>query len=275
MAVTINGVACDELVDGYGEELDESGPRGSKYYLCDWGSRYTVANGLLGFVTVTGGTTITFTSPTAHPESSNMFARSVRIKGVGRPSQGSVNIAYPKAVVMADFARPTFNMSGTQDPGGTHSIDTATPLIYATQEIDEGGEFVTLPGSSLVFDSGTKIQEDGSLFVPHDEIIITFHRFPYFPRSTSSLKGKTNASTFLGCDPEKLLYHGQKVRDSFLSDGTFTHEVTRHWSYRQVEWNKRLLPDGSGWGYYKYSSSGARVFPTADFSDLIPTAYQA
>lgn len=276
MAITINGVRCEELVDGYGEELDDQGPRGSKYYLCEWQDRYTLANGLLGLVSVSGGSTISFTVPYPHPESPNMFVGSVRIKGVGRPGQGSRNLEFPKAVVMVDFGRPKYNFSSTQDPSGTHSIDPSTALVYATQEIDEGGEFVTLPGSALVFDSGVKIQEDGSLFVPHDEIVITFHKFPYFPFSTSSLKGKTNASLFLGCPAESLLYHGQKISSSFLSDGTQTHEVRRHWSYREVAgWNKRLLPDGSGWGYFKYASSGARVFPTADYTPLLPTAYRA
>jgi len=47
MAITINGVSCEEIVHNYGEGATLQGLSSRKGYLCDWDDRFTVAKGLL------------------------------------------------------------------------------------------------------------------------------------------------------------------------------------------------------------------------------------
>src|SRR5207237_10641393 len=94
MSITIGGISCEELVEGFEEGIHEQGPTAVKKYLCAWADRYTVANTFLGLVTHSGGVggSIVLTAPLAYPESANMFAREIQIEGRGTPTPGTRQI---------------------------------------------------------------------------------------------------------------------------------------------------------------------------------------
>ena len=102
MGLVINGIYCDELVNGYTESADIMGGYSArKGYICDWNSRFVVVHGILGLSsTVSIGGNITLNTPMPYPEliaesqsalASN-YARSVEMYGVGPPFQNTYTI---------------------------------------------------------------------------------------------------------------------------------------------------------------------------------------
>src|SRR3954469_7744122 len=111
MSTTIGGIACEELVEGFEEGIHEQGPVATKKYLCAWADRYTVANTFLGLVTHSGGVggSIVLSAPLPYPESQNLYAREIAIGGRGRPSQGTRQLQFDRAVVTVNYGVPQFS----------------------------------------------------------------------------------------------------------------------------------------------------------------------
>jgi hypothetical protein len=272
MSITIGGALCEELVEGLQEGIDERGPFAAKKYLCNWGDRYAVANGLLGLVTATGQAA-TFTVPMRYPESANMFAnRVVSIEGKGKPTQGARQLQFPYAVVTASFGIPAYQFL----PTPAMSIDPQTPFVYATQEIDIGLDSYTIPASAVQVSGGAPLAKDQTITYAKAEISLTMHRFPYDPsQDIFGMTGALNIVSFLGCEAGKVRFNGGKTSDTASSDGTFTKDVSLSFSYRKIaRWDYRFHPNGtSGWVALQ-DKSGNNIYTLADFNDLIPDFYR-
>lgn len=273
-SVAINGVDCLELVEDFSEGIGESGPSAAKKFLCEWASRYAVANGLLGFVSHTGGQggSIVFTGPMAWPESPNLLAQAVRIKGVGKPSQGTRQIQWPYAIVEATYGTPTWGAIAYPD----NSIDPGTPLVYATQEIDISLDSYTIPASAVQVTSPTApFAKDITIPYAVAQISITLHRFPYNPAAgLFVLTGKINSAAFLGCGVGKLRFNGGKTSTTASTDGTQTRDVVLSYSFRNIaRWDERFHPNGtSGWKAIQ-DKAGNGLIGLADLRQTIPPSY--
>lgn len=275
MSATIGGIVCEEMVEGLKEGVDGSGPHATKKYLCDWADRFAVANGLIGIVTNPGGAggTPTFASPTRYPESANMFATQVAIEGRGKPTQGTAQLQFPKAVVVATFGVPPYNYL----PSPNMSIDPATPFIYATQEIDIGLDSYTIPASAVkATGPDAPLAKDQTIPYAKAEISLTLHRYPYNPAQLIfNLTGNLNSTVFLGCAIGKLRFNGGKTHNTASSDGTYTQDVNLSFSFRKIaRWDYVFHPNGtSGWVALKDKSSNS-LHSLSDFLDLIPSSYR-
>ena len=279
MAQTINGVTADELIEGFEEGASRSGLVAQKAYVCDWDSRYGLANGLLGLASGAGGVggSISLAQPHAYPDSPNLYALEVSIRGKGKCTQGAKQQRWEKAIVTAKYGVPEYQTAAGDDPGGMHSIDPASPYVYCTQEMEFGGEYVTIPASALKFSDGTVIKQDQSLFIATVELSITLQKLPWLPAATILANiNKLNNASFLGCATGKLRFDGAKTQRTSSTDGTRTQEVHYKFTYRPVaDWNRSYHPNGtSGWVEVQDKNSSP-LLSYADLSALIPSAYRA
>lgn len=272
MSVTIGGVVCQELVDGLVEGIREGGPYATKKYLCAWSDRYALANAMLGLVSSSGtGGSITFTNPQQYPESHNMWAREIEIEGVGQPTQGAVQLQYPKARVTVAYAVPQFGY--LQYP--QNSFDPAHPYVYASQALRFTSETITLDASCVLLANGHRLYVPPAIQVANIDLRITLHRVPYLDAATivAASQKPLNNATFLGVPAGYLRFQGADTNVQASSDGTYTQEVTYDFAARSLlRWDEAFDPDGvSGPQQVRYN--GTAVLQRSDLSKLIPSAY--
>jgi hypothetical protein len=133
MALLINGVLCQELLEAFGEAFDlTGGPTAKKGLICDWGLRYQAATGLLGLSSTTGvGGGITLLTPLQYPERTTMYAHSIEIRGAGRPTQGAAQLQYDFAVLMVTYQCLPWSFSGID----YMQLSPANPYVYDKQNM--------------------------------------------------------------------------------------------------------------------------------------------
>lgn len=276
MSTIINGASCEEMPDGFEEGITVQGPHASKKFLCDWADRYTVANGLIGFSTSTGpGSPIVQHPPSRYPESQNMFAKEVVIAGKGKPTQGTLQIQFTKAIVTVNYGVPQFGYTGQPN----QSIDPAMPFVYATQELDFARESITVEKSAVFLANGHRLKNQNyAVPLPHAILTIQLQRVPYLPgQAILVAMGKPlNSVAFLGVQPGYLMFDGCKSHAEAMSDGSYSQNLTYVFRVRPVlRWDEVYDPDGSGGPQQvRYgSSSGPAILLRTDLSTLIPSAY--
>lgn len=280
MSITINGVSCEEIADGFEEAIDQAGPHAIKAYLCDWSSRYSVANGLVGFSSVSGSgdvPTATIVPPHLYPESKNMYCHTVSIRGGGKPTQGTKQIQWEKAIVTANYG--VAQWGAIDDPSGANQFSPDEKFVYATQELDFGGEYITIPNQAYEYFDGTtrtKTGQDFGIFVPIIELNLTFHRLPYLPMGSArtAVQSPLNDRTFLGAAAGTVRFNGCRTKRTASSDGTIVQEVTFSFSHRPTaDWNYGIHPTTGAWTkivkpgtsttFQAYSNLNALLFPDA------------
>jgi hypothetical protein len=274
----IAGVTVYELRESFAEGLSEQGPSATKaWYVPRWSDRYTVANALLTGSSVTGGVhgAVAFQRPAAYPESANMWANNLTIRGVGRISQGPKQIAWDSAIVTCNYGIPPYQNGGaTLDP--LQNFDPATPLIYATQKITRGSMFIDLkPGTCKLNDTGShSLQQGFAMPVGVNTLNLTLHRLPYLPYAAQrATVGSVNSALIFGAAVGTLRWDGMETEQINNPDGSYAQDVHHVFVERpSAAWDKILHPDGvSGWTQVLYN--GTSILPSFDFNGLIPSAY--
>lgn len=168
------------------------------------------------------------------------------------------------------FRRPEWNFQALDDPENLQGLDPATPIPYCTQRLKFGAEWVDIPLSTLQYASDGKFAPTHmARRVQTVECQLVFHRYPLMPFPLLRGYADTiNASTFLGCAPETLMYEGAETERGGNEDGFPTQEVTIHLKWRAQSWNKVFRPDTLAWDYAQ-TTTGARKYATADFTGLL------
>jgi hypothetical protein len=280
MAV-IGGVRVYELIRGNSEGLTRSrGPSAAKaYYVPSWYDRFTVANALIGMISYTAGPTgITINAPGAYPESANMWAQEITIKGVGVPTQGPRQIAWTSAIVEVTYSPGDFATSASQDPTGGNSFDPAAPLIYCTQSLDFSAQVVTLPRGTCTLNDGsnTPLAQPYGRTVGVISMDLTLHTLPYLvPAANRATVGQINSGAIFGCAIGTLMWKGAQTRREFGPDGLLSQETTLRFANRpEAPWDQVLHPSIPSKGWTQVQYNGASVLQSFDFTTLIPPAYQ-
>ncbi len=278
MAIIINGILCQELVEAFGESFDIlGGPTARKGFLCDWADRYTVATGMLGLSSTTHiGGSITLLTPLQYPERTTMFARHIEIRGVGPPTQGVVQLQWPKAVLSVEYACLPWSFPGIDYPG-FNQIDPTHPYIWAEQNFSFGSEFITVPGKAVKFAiSGKPLQQDWGFSSPKLDMQITLKNVPYMPSTAvlAAMAAPVNSALYLGVAAGFLLFNGAETHVTRSSDGTYTQEVTYSFSYRPIApWDYTFDGTTGIWDQVVAAVGGAPVITRSDLSTIIPAFY--
>lgn len=271
MAITINGVVCEELVEGFAENVDLlQGFSASKGFLCDWNSRYLVANGLLGLTTVVSiGGLITLHYPAQYPQLPNVqgvYCQRIRIEPRGSPVGSSPQLIWPKAVVWAEYGRLPFFANPFQQ------IDPSTPLPYAEQRISASCEWVTIPGQFTKFKtSGIRTGQDKGIRLALAELEIRFPSLPYMPSSVVfSSAGMINNAPFLGVGTCKLIFNGVGTQTTANYDGSYTQEATYSFTARTQRWDYAFDGANNRWDQVVWPDGSTPFITATDFTNLLP-----
>lgn len=278
MSVVIGGVSAEELVTGLEEGIHYGGPVAQKKYLVAWNDRYAFANAMLGLVSGQGGTNpnITFTNPQQYPQSLNMWAREISIEGVGKPTQGPIQLQFPYAIVTVQYAVPQFGYLTYPD----QSIDPTNPYVWATQELDFGREMLTIENSTLKLANGHWLNSTNNYAVPipHCIMSITLHKVPYLPAAQiiTAMQKPLNNATYLGVDAGYLMFNGAKSHMEASTDGSYTQELTLSFAYRPIlRWDEIFDPQPpNSPQQVRNLTTSAPILDRSDLSTLVPTAYQ-
>src|SRR5262245_45297020 len=274
MSTIVNGITCEELVEGFEEGINENGPYAVKKWLCAWSDRYALANSFLGFVSHTGGQggSVLINAPLHYPESSNMLARTLTIEGRGKPSQGTKQLQFPQAVVTVNYGVPSWQAI----PNPDMSIDPNNPFVYATQDIDFGREMLSLPGSSLTLANGNTLDDvPYSVPVPYAMFTITLQRVPYLPAQAiwTAMKKPLNTATFLGIPAGYLKFDGCKNHAEASTDGTYVQSLTYVFAARALlRWDETYDKNGTS-GPQQIRYNGTAILQRSDLSTLFPSSY--
>jgi hypothetical protein len=277
MSVIINGVSVEELYrPGVTETAGLRDPTTATkaYYVPNWFDRYKVANGLMGFTSYTGRTPA-FVPPTRYPDSPNLYALNLSIRGVGQFFQGTFQCAWTSAIIEVNFGQGNFDISLNNDPGGFNSFDPAQPLIYATQSLDWGAQVIEVPGKALRYaGSGVPLAVGFPKFVGVVTFSLTLHRLPYLPPGPArTIPGSVNLNPIFGCPAKTLRFDGFRTERQFNVDGSILQDATLMFAYRpEAAWDQAFNENGtSGWTTVTYN--GNCPLNLVDMSTLIPTSY--
>ena len=268
MSITINGIACEEIVEGHSESINiMSGPSARKGFLCNWTDRYTVAKGLLGLSTaVSVGGAITLNYPAVYPEINTAYCHTIELQPKGSPTQGTKQLTWPKCIVWANYGRlPFFANSLTQ-------IDPTNPQVFATQKLASSCEWYTIPQRGAHFKMSTKpINRDAGIRLSLVEIEITFKNMPYMPSPTAFGKsGLINNATFFGVTIGKLLFNGLTTELTANYDGSYSLDATYSLTARSQRWDYGFDPLFNRWDQIVWPDNTTPFITTTDFTQILP-----
>ena len=277
------------LIDSIEEGAGADGLTAKVDYLVAWSDRFTFANQAMGLSTLAGSTLSGAwlqNLPFQYPASKNLFLRSLRMVGEGQPIPNpnpNVQPTYSHARIQCNFGTRQFSDTQAQDPLNLNSFgitpDEQGALLWSTQEIDYGHEFLPVPSTNLKWSSdSTSVSQPVSRKVAVQTMSIAFERFPFLPTAIlQSYADAVNWNTFLGCAPGTVYFVGGKTRREFNQDGSVTQKLVMNFKFRSQDWNKMLKSTGAdsspttpSWDYViDPTNSNSRLFFYMDFLQLL------
>ena len=257
MAVTVAGIVCQELVADYTEGYDvQGGPTCTKYYLCPWANRFTVAHGFLG------------------ASSSPSLGGLITLKGVGAPVQGAHNIAWTSAIVGVTFGPFPWTFAGTD----LMQLDPTRPYVWAEQHFSYSSETITIPGRKLFFKTtSAALDQNWGFPSPLMDMTVTCKQMPYLPAPIvlAALMAPINTVTYLGCPPGTLRFNGAQDVPTQAPDGTPTRDTAFSFTFRPIApWDQVYNGAAHIWDQV-VDATGNPILQRSDLSTLIPSAYYA
>jgi hypothetical protein len=274
MALDVGGITYVHAIQYFEKGIDSQGPfYNVEYHIDDWADSDDFVNYLLG---------LGATSPHRYALSPNLACTQAVAVGKGRPTLGTDGTpAYADgAIIKATYRSGGSTQGGAttnlllDDPGLQHQIDSSTPLVYCTQELDFGTEPIHFGADQhkLVWNTGgTPAKVPFQVDVAVTTLVLTFHRRSYLPMTqVRNLRGKINSSTFLGATAETVIFLGAKTTREWSTDGRIEQKVQLTFKERAESWNKFLRPDAASitWDYVK-AADNTRRYQTADLTPLV------
>ncbi len=284
MAVIINGVLCNEEVNGNSEQFDiVQGPQATKVYICDWNQRWSVVVGVLGFnSTVSIGGGITLNLPMRYPDfqqtAVSLYAATVSVEGIGKPYQNTYSVGYLTARITVNFRSFPWSFEGISQNDFNNQIDPTHPYVYAEQNLSFTSEQITVAGSQVKFQSsGLKLGSDSpwGFISPIVNMAISLKYVPYIPAGEIILATASpiNSVTYLGVSPGKLIFRGADTHQARMSDGSLTQSIDYTFSYRPIApWDYTFDGKNSIWDKV-VALDGSDIVQRSDLSGVIPSDY--
>ncbi len=271
--IVINGVNCQEIVAEFSEEYDIlKGPSAKKGFICLWGDRFTVANGLLGLTNTSSiGGLIELFTPAPYPQIPTMYANRIEIEPKGPPIQSSPQLAYEACIVWTYYNCMPWSF-GT----GDDAFNQIAPYIYAEQQLNASAEWFTVPGRATKFlGSGLPTGQDYGFSLSNVDLVITLHRVPYLPSAqVLAAAGTINNAPYLGVDTGKLMFMGCQSHRTHTTNGTSSTDITYLFQARSQRWDFALDPS-TGVFDQVLTVGGANLplIQSTDLSQIIPSTY--
>lgn len=246
-------VPYNEITDGLSEGCDDQGVWARKDYGVNWLDRFQFCRDVMGVSSQTGGIGGSWNRqfPLQYPDDPLLYAKSLEIKPV-KPWYTTSPLSYKQAIVTVTFRAPSWNVTTNDDPFFLNSFsqdpEENAGLIYCTQELDWGADWITVPTSDATFaTSGEKIT-DASLprRVAVARMVLTYHNLPYMPLAkVFAYVDVLNDDVFLGRPRGTVMLEGSKTIRERDAAGTVTQKLTISLKTRVQDWNKKLKKDGT------------------------------
>lgn len=188
---------------------------------------------------------------------------------------------YPWAKVTATYGTTLWGAPWPSEiPVPNH--DTETILTLKTRI---SGQFLSVPARSTHYEDTTPGDEDkpvppedqmNRILIPLIDYNVHWDWVADPPRNKlRDLLGKVNEATFMGCEPETLLFEGSDINESFrpaTDPRCFSVDVVL--KQRRIDddgtirgWNHEYREDPAGWQKIKLSDGTLR-YPVATFDDM-------
>lgn len=289
------GIPTANTIEYFEKGIDEQGPYYLvQYYINNWQDSDTFINALLGYSTAgssiygSGAAGVIKRSPHQYPLSTNLLCRRARAIAPGCAKLGSSGLPdfYGGALIQAEYRAPQWQAY----PNVQEQIDPLTPIPFCTQELEHTTETYTLPKKQMVFASSqtnqdiisgatfspstTSTEQDFRIRVPVTNLTLTFHLSPNLYVATGtirSIRGCVNSTTFLGAQPQCVLFRGCRTVRNYDSAGNVVQEIQLIFSERDPSqiWNS--LPDISSMTWKPVGMAGSTVlpYPKADFNQFV------
>lgn len=229
--------------------IDAQGPYYDVVYKFDsWADADAVANAMAGY-TVRLGSFTSRVAPHQHPLSPNLYCSGLRIAGVGQPvlnSNGLPNYSQGFTVTTQYRAvTSTGQFNYADDPQYLHQIDSATPILWCTQEIDSTTQILSLSNHQYKFKTSGKLTGIPQPVRIHMTIMrLTFHKVPYLPMGAfRNYRNKINSVLFLGAPAGSVLFNRYNTVREASTDGTMNQRVTVEFHERDQHWNDMPNPE--------------------------------
>jgi hypothetical protein len=255
---------------GISESVDpQGGPSATVKFKVLWENHYQFVRDLIG-TSVASGAAIVRTVPFQYPASPNLYCLSIpSIEGHGKPFLSSFFpadgswIARKYAFVTAQFGVAPYSY----DDSGPYGEP------WTTITFGSAGESQTLPDTVYKFSNGTPTQTPVGLLIPSTEITIKRFKMPYSPlEQVTALVGKVNLTpvtlvdtTF---DAGTLLFLGGNDEIGIDSIGNVTIDVEYRMSFRPINWNFYLHPNGTTGFALVTDGNSNPVYGAGEFNDL-------
>lgn len=259
------------------EGVDSQGPWAKICYWVPQADRGNFADQMLLTGAQTGGVAGAWTStaPYSHPVFPAMTAQDVRFKVAGKITlTGDHRFPiFDKVLATVMFRPPRFNYDPNQIINNidlTQDSEELEALRLANVKISWGSEIVTVPGSAMVYPGDIPVNIPTRRRVTVKQIFITWFKFPFIPFGKAKEFADTvNDSTFLGCEPNTVLYLGIDTDRDFFQDGTAAQQVRMAFKWRKESWNKVPNPAGSGWIEITDKVTADTLYEEKDFKQLL------
>lgn len=265
------GIDVAHSTDYFSKGIDAQGPYYRvEYYTSNYANADTLCNYLLGYTSVSGGTsgTIVRRGPHQHPLSPSLYCTSAEVtEGLGDPILNSNGLPTYRggAKVRCEY-RPWLAQGGfpvqMTDQEKYQQIDPNNPVPWCTQELDFTTETRLVPGRIVKWNDGAcplngKPVGDFpvSVQIPITVMNLTFHLVPYMPVALQNYQGCVNSDTFLGSAAGTVLMKGARTVREWDSAGNVTQKVMLTYLKRtgidingnNQSWNRVLNSSDMGW----------------------------
>lgn len=243
-----------------------SAPATTVNFLVDWANLDPFLTIATGGIETFGGESGSFQRlvPLRHPYNPLLLCQSYKWTAIPPCTVDSTGAwaIYPNGVRVALTFKPV-------------PYDTQGDEAFLTEELDFGGNFRTLPGSSYMWnDDGKPVDQDVGLYVPEVGLTFTLHRLPFLRSALILSKiGKVNSTAFMpavyNCPIGTVLFTGAKAKKVVLYNGKVTFEVTLTFQYSPVKWNYLMKPDGTGFTKIVLPDGVTTLYGTDDLNPLL------
>jgi hypothetical protein len=283
-------VVFKELAGSPIEAYDQNGMKAQRRLLCAYEDRQAALLALLG------GSQLGSPPQATYPDQPNLLAIRVRIEPFEKKpdDQGTFD----------DLTSDLNSYSGqfvevVVDYEVLHGGDSRLPKVqsntFLTYLMDFGGEYVALPGHTLLWESDATIpvtpDSVPTLRIPITEHHVTWHRVVSPPwDAIRACVGTVNATAFLGAAAETVLFDGAKAYRQFAGLDDLLHPqfgwrityVFREKTIKVMDddqnqltygWNYSYRPDANNQTHWDQlvDDAGNKLYRATDFSPLFET----
>lgn len=275
-------VSYEEVDPSPIEDMDlNTGFRATRHLKVAWNNRITLAREMLGW-TESAGVGVLYHKPHPYPHYPAGIgvmpeASSVHFTGFGGSKTGAdaTLLAYDWCTLDVGYSiQPGGGAPEQDDPA------TETELVLADENLEPGGEFITVSRDDLFWDSGQTEKLDPteapSVLIGLVTWTYTKHNVPAIPESIFANVGKTNTGLFksagmnIAFGAETVLYIGPGLSRQITAAGPVSWELTLNLSVNWDGWNMfRKSGDTAPAAIYDENGDVFKPYPTADLLPMM------